>query len=94
MRRIILRRIAPLRIALAGLVWLIAFAGKAEACAVCWGGASDAVMIDGAKMSILFMAILIYTVLGGVIAGVVVIGRRTQNVSALVEGPDQNEKEH
>ena len=82
------------RIATAGLVCLAAFAGKADACAVCWGGASDSAMIDGTKMSILFMAVLVYTVLGGFIAGFVVIGRRARNVSALVEGPDQNEKEH
>jgi len=89
-----MRSITLRKVALAGLVWLAVFAGKAQACAVCWGGASDSAMIDGAKMSILFMAVLIYTVLGGVIAGVVVIGRRTQKVLALAEGPDQNEKEH
>ena len=67
------------KIALVVLSWLLVLAGKAEACAVCWGGASDSAMIDGAKMSILFMAILIYTVLGGFIAGFVVIGRRAKH---------------
>jgi hypothetical protein len=74
-----MRRIGLRRIVLASLVWLVVFAGKVEACAVCWGGASDSAMIDGAKMSILFMAVLIYTVLGGFIAGFVVISRRGQN---------------
>ena len=74
-----MKNFVPRRIAIVGLSWLVALAGKAEACAVCWGGASDSAMVDGAKMSILFMAVLIYTVLGGFIAGFVVINRRAQN---------------
>ena len=79
------------RIVVASLVWL-GMAEIAEACAVCWGGASDSAMIDGAKMSILFMAALIYTVLGGFIAGFVVIGRRAHRTA--LEGAAGSEKEH
>jgi hypothetical protein len=85
-------RISVERIAKASLFWLIVAVTKAEACAVCWGGASDSAMIDGAKMSIGFMAILIYTVLGGFIAGFVVIGRRARK-AALVDGLAGSEKE-
>ncbi|MDH3254030.1 MAG: hypothetical protein OEM62_03485 [Acidobacteriota bacterium] len=81
------------RIAGIGLLALLALAEQAHACAVCWGGASDSSMIDGAKMSILFMAVLIYTVLGGFIAGFVVIGRRARSVAAA-GAAGHTEEEH
>jgi hypothetical protein len=53
-------------------------ASEALACAVCWGGGSESSMLDGTKVSILFMAALTYTVLGGFIVGFVVIARRAK----------------
>lgn len=84
-----MKRIGPLALLVA-----LALAQKAHACAVCWGGASDSSMIDGAKMSILFMAILIYSVLGSFIAGFVVIGRRSRRAAVLTAEPGRNEEEH
>lgn len=75
------------------LLLFLTLADKASACAVCWGGASDSSMIDGAKMSILFMAVLIYTVLSGFIAGFVVIGRRARSAAVVSADGPPNEKE-
>lgn len=68
------------------------FTEGAHACAVCWGGASDSSMIDGAKMSILFMAVLIYSVLAAFIAGIVVIGRRSRQAAVIAADPGQDQR--
>lgn len=65
-----LRRVAAFAVAAA-----LAHAGEAMACAVCWGNV-DSPIIDGVKASIAFMAGLVYLVLGGGVAAMVVIRRR------------------
>ena len=57
------------------LALLAASAGPAAACPVCYGNAEGQV-IDGAKASVAFMGILVYAVMGGGVAMVVVSRRR------------------
>jgi len=64
-----------LPLALVVLALLAASAGPAAACPVCYGNAEGQV-IDGAKASIAFMGILVYAVMGGGVAMVVVSRRR------------------
>ncbi len=52
-----------------------AFAPDAFACPVCYGGASGS-MIDGAKLSVIFLGALVYLVIGGGVAMFVVLRRR------------------
>jgi hypothetical protein len=54
--------------------WLLLGAAEAAACPVCYGEAGGDV-IDGAKLSILFLGGLVYMVIGGA-AGVVLALRR------------------
>lgn len=65
----LLRRTAGLAAA-----WLLVGAAEAAACPVCYGEASGD-MIDGAKLSVLFLGGLVYLVIGGA-AGVVLALRR------------------
>lgn len=53
----------------------LALAAEASACPVCYGGAEGDV-IEGAKLSVLFMGALVYAVMGGGVAMVVVARRR------------------
>lgn len=71
---------ALMLLVLAALALAAASAGPAAACPVCYGNAEGQV-IDGAKASIAFMGVLVYAVMGGGIAMVVVSRRR-----ALREG--------
>jgi len=54
-----------------GLLW----ARPALACPVCYGEADNAV-IDGAKLSVIFMGALVYVLIGGGIALAVIVHRR------------------
>lgn len=54
---------------------LLAAAGDASACPVCYGDAAGSV-IDGAKLSVAFLGALVYGVLGGGVALVVAARRR------------------
>jgi hypothetical protein len=67
-------------LALVFLALLAAGAGPAAACPVCYGNA-EGQMIDGAKASVAFMGLLVYALMGGGVAMVVVVRRR-----ALREG--------
>lgn len=51
-------------------VLAIGFAGQAGACPVCYGD-SDSPVVKGAEMSVLFLALVTYFLIGGgVVAGV------------------------
>jgi len=69
------RRGAWVLLALITLALLVASAGPAAACPVCFGNAEGQV-IDGAKASVAFMGVLVYAVMGGGVAMVVVSRRR------------------
>lgn len=53
-----------LRAAFGAVTWLLAGTAELAACPVCYGEASGD-MIDGAKLSILFLGGLVYLVIGG-----------------------------
>ncbi len=61
--------------ALVILALVVASAGPALACPVCYGNA-EGQMIDGAKASVAFMGVLVYALMGGGVAMVVVTRRR------------------
>jgi heme/copper-type cytochrome/quinol oxidase subunit 2 len=63
-------------------VALLAASGPAWACPVCYGSADNA-MIDGAKASVLFMGVLVYCLLGAVVAVVFALRRRAKKLAAL-----------
>jgi len=69
------RRAAWMLLALITLALLVAGAGPAAACPVCYGNA-EGQMIDGAKASVAFMGFLVYALMGGGVAMVVVVRRR------------------
>jgi len=75
--------LAGVCVALVALVW----AGEASACPVCYGGAEGEV-IEGAKLSVIFMGALVYAVMGGGVAMVVVARRR----GLSPDGPDGPER--
>jgi hypothetical protein len=54
-----------------------AFAAPAAACPVCYGEAGGS-MIDGAKLSVLFLGSLVYLLIGGGIGVVFLIRRRVK----------------
>lgn len=72
-------------LALAFVAALLAGAGDASACPVCYGQAEGKV-IDGAKLSVFFMGGLVYTVMGGGVALAFVAARRARR--DLEEGED------
>lgn len=64
-------------LALAFVAALLAGAGDASACPVCYGQA-EGKMIDGAKLSVFFMGGLVYSVMGGGVALAFVAARRAR----------------
>ena len=74
------------------LALLAASAGPAAACPVCYGNAEGQV-IDGAKASVAFMGVLVYAVMGGGVAMVVVSRRRAmrrdESAAPAGEGPGE-----
>ena len=65
------------RVAAAVLFALLAGAGDALACAVCYGQAEGDV-ISGAKLSILFLGALVYVVIGGGVGVLFALRRRVR----------------
>lgn len=83
-----------------GLAWLagvcvallaLVLAGEASACPVCYGAAEGEV-IEGAKLSVIFMGALVYAVMGGGVAMVVVARRRAASSSEGLDGSDRPER--
>lgn len=66
------RRIAA-RVGVMVAGWLVA--APAFACPVCYGQAEGSI-IDGAKLSVIFLGALVYVLIGGGIALAVVVHRR------------------
>ena len=67
------RRLGPWMVAMVAIV--CSWTAPAFACPVCYGGASGS-MIDGAKLSVIFLGALVYLVIGGGVAMFVVLRRR------------------
>jgi hypothetical protein len=65
------------RVATIAVLALLAGAGEALACAVCYGQAEGDV-ISGAKLSILFLGALVYAVIGGGVGVLVALRRRVR----------------
>lgn len=80
-------RIAPaaMRFALGALL-LVASAGPAAACPVCYGGTEGA-MMDGLRWSIVFLGALVYVLLGGGIALAFALRRRARRLADRLADP-------
>jgi hypothetical protein len=59
------------------LTLAVLLAADAFACPVCYGGASGS-MIDGAKLSVIFLGALVYLMIGGGIGMVLLLRRRVR----------------
>lgn len=59
------------------VVLALALAAPAHACPVCYGEADNSV-IDGAKLSVLFLGALVYVVIGGGVGLVFALRRRVR----------------
>lgn len=70
------RRVGIAMVAVVVASWLPVMA---SACPVCYGEAEGGV-IDGARMAIVFMAVLVYALIGGGIALVFALRRRAQRL--------------
>lgn len=66
--------------ALAVAAVALAVAPEAFACPVCYGGADNS-MIDGAKLSVMFMGGLVYAVIGGGVALFLGLRRRVRRLA-------------
>lgn len=60
-------------------VLAVALAGQAGACPVCYGD-SDAPVIKGAQISVLFMALVTYFLIGGGVVAGVLLHRRARKM--------------
>ena len=73
-----LRRYTSAVAAMVGVVVLtLVLAAPAYACPVCYGAADNSV-IDGAKLSVLFLGALVYVVIGGGVGLVLALRRRVR----------------
>lgn len=72
-------RAARIAAALAALALALALAGDAAACPACFGETDDQ-MADGARWSIAFLGALVYLLIGGGLAMVLVLRRRVRRL--------------
>ena len=74
---------------IASHLWAVAAAAvaptAARACAVCYGAADDA-MVDGTRLSVVFMLALVYLLLGGGV-GMFLLGRRHHRTQRRADTP-------
>lgn len=71
------------------IAWVLGRAAVAAACPVCFG-AAEGPMIDGAKMSVIFLGILVYTLLTGVALAIFLLRRHLARLR--VDDPRHNLK--
>lgn len=73
-------------LAVASTILLLVLPAEVAACPVCYGEAEGNV-IDGAKLSVVFLGALVYAVIGGGIGLVLLVRRRARTTTELRADP-------